>query len=157
VMNPDGSLACLLPFWRESMTVTRWTDDAGRFRCEGNVTWTEPPRVETVYRAMMLGLRDYVRKNKFPGIVLGMSGGIDSALTAAVAVDALGPAGVRGVRLPSRFTTTASLDDAAESASLLGMRLETLAIESSVASAEATLAPVFEGRPRDVTEENLQA
>jgi NAD+ synthase len=86
-----------------------------------------------------------------------MSGGIDSALTAAVAVDALGAAHVRGVRLPSRFTSRASLDDAAESARLLGMRLDTVPIESPVAAAESTLAPLFEGRPRDVTEENLQA
>ena len=106
---------------------------------------------------MMLGLRDYVRKNHFPGIVLGMSGGIDSALTAAVAVDALGAAHVRGVRLPSRFTSRESLDDAKESATLLGMRLDTIPIEAPVAATEAALAPVFEGKPRDVTEENIQA
>ena len=79
---------------------------------------------------MMLGLRDYVRKNGFPGIVLGLSGGIDSALTAAVAVDALGAEAVRGVRLPSRFTSDASQDDAAESARLLGIALDTVAIEA---------------------------
>jgi NAD+ synthase len=106
---------------------------------------------------MVLGLRDYARKNRFPGVVLGMSGGIDSALTAAVAVDALGAAHVRGVRLPSRFTSKASLDDAEESARMLGMRLDTVPIESPVAATEATLAPLFEGRPRDVAEENLQA
>ena len=106
---------------------------------------------------MMLGLRDYVRKNRFPGVVLGMSGGIDSALTAAVAVDALGAAHVRGVRLPSRFTSDASLDDAEESARLLGMRLDTVPIEAPVAATETALAPLFDGRPRDVTEENLQA
>ena len=89
--------------------------------------------------------------------MLGLSGGIDSALTAAVAVDALGPQRVRGVRLPSRFTTPPSLDDAAESARLLGMRLDTRGIEAPVAGAEAALAPLFAGRPRDVTEENLQA
>ena len=106
---------------------------------------------------MMLGLRDYVAKNRFPGVVLGMSGGIDSALTAAVAVDALGPERVRGVRLPSRFTSRESQDDAAESARLLAMRLDTVAIGSTVAAAEAALAAAFAGRARDVTEENLQA
>jgi len=157
VMNPDGALASLLPFWRKSLTLTRWREDGDRLRCEGGAQWSAQPRLESVYCAMMLGLRDYVRKNHFPAVVLGLSGGIDSALTAAVAVDALGAAHVRGVRLPSRFTSRESLDDAQESAALLGTRLDTIAIEGPVAAAEAALAPVFEGRPRDVTEENLQA
>jgi NAD+ synthase len=106
---------------------------------------------------MMLGLRDYVGKNGFTGIVLGLSGGIDSALTAAVAADALGGARVRGVRLPSRFTSRASMDDAADSAARLGIRLDTLPIGPTVADAEAALAPVFGARDRDVSEENLQA
>jgi NAD+ synthase len=163
VMNADGSLACVMPFWREALTLTRWR--AGPFgpagpsalRCQERAHWSPPPRLEAVYNAMVLGLRDYARKNRFPGVVLGMSGGIDSALTAAVAVDALGAAHVHGVRLPSRFTSQASLDDAVESARLLGMQLDTLPIESPVAATEATLAPLFEGRPRDVAEENLQA
>jgi len=117
----------------------------------------EEPRLSAVYHAMVLGLRDYVRKNNFPGVLLGMSGGIDSALTAAVAVDALGSQRVRGVRLPSRFTTPPSLDDAAESARLLGMRLDTVDIEGPVAGAESALSALFAGLERDVTEENLQA
>src|SRR4030095_16190452 len=119
--------------------------------------WTDAPRSAAVYSAMVLGLRDYVRKNGFPGVVLGLSGGIDSALTAAVAVDALGADRVRGVRLPSRFTSRASQDDAAASAEALGMRLETIAIEPPVAAMEDAVAPLFTGRPRDITEENLQA
>jgi NAD+ synthase len=106
---------------------------------------------------MMLGLRDYVDKNRFPGVVLGLSGGIDSALTAVVAVDALGPKRVRGVRLPSPFTSEASMVDAADTARLLGIILETLPIESGVRAVEDALAPVFAGRTRDVTEENVQA
>jgi NAD+ synthase len=157
VMNADGSLACLMPFWRESLSLTRWTLDGQRFRCDSQATWSAEPRLASIYNAMVLGLRDYVRKNHFPGVIIGLSGGIDSALTAAVAVDALGAAQVRGVRLPSRFTSRASQDDAAESAKLLGISLETIPIEALVAAAEATLAPPFEGRPRDVTEENLQA
>ena len=157
VMNSDGTLAHLLPFWRESLVLSKWTISAGRCRCEGAAAWTEEPRLPAMYNAMVLGLRDYARKNGFKGVVLGLSGGIDSALTAVVAVDALGADRVRGVRLPSRFTSEASQEDAAELAEHLGMHLDTLAIEQTVASLEATLQPLFEGRPRDVTEENLQA
>ena len=107
---------------------------------------------------MMLGLRDYVRKNGFRGVVLGLSGGIDSALTAAVAVDALGPDRVRGVRLPSRFTSAASMDDAAEIGAAARHAARHGADRSARSTAlESTLAPLFAGRPRDVTEENLQA
>jgi NAD+ synthase len=165
VMNRDGTLAHRLPFWREAVVVTRWEKDGQGLRCVGPVLSDRPgdasvaeqPRLDSIYSAMMLGLRDYVRKNGFTGIVLGLSGGIDSALTAAVAVDALGADRVRAVRLPSRFTSHASMDEAADSAARLGIRLETLAIGQTVDSAEAALAPVFGDRGRDVAEENLQA
>ena len=157
VINGDGTLARHLPVWQETVVLTQWHRENGVLRCEGSENWSEPPRLSAVYSAMMLGLRDYVVKNRFPGVVLGMSGGIDSALTAAVAVDALGPERVRGVRLPSKFTSRESQDDAAESARLLGMRLDTVAIGSTVTEAEAALSEIFSGRPRDVTEENLQA
>jgi NAD+ synthase len=157
VMNRDGSLAHLLPFWRESLALAQWHESDGGWHCDGSAGWSEEPRLASVYNAMVLGLRDYVRKNGFQGVVLGLSGGIDSALTAAVAVDALGADRVHGVRLPSRFTSQASLDDAAESATTLGMRLETVSIEPPVQALESALEPHFAGRPRDVTEENLQA
>ena len=157
VVNPDGTLACQLPSWTEAVHTTRWSRREGRLVCEGQAVWAEESRLEAVYSAMMLGLRDYVRKNRFPGVVLGMSGGIDSALTAAVAVDALGAAQVKGVRLPSRFTSGPSLDDADESARLLGMAIDTVPIDTTVVSAEATLAARFAGTARDVAEENLQA
>jgi NAD+ synthase len=157
VVNPDGALAHLTPSWCESLTITHWEPHGHAYRCAGTAHRIDEPRLQAIYSAMVLGLRDYVRKNGFPGVVLGMSGGIDSALTAAVAVDALGPARVHGVRLPSRFTTQPSLDDADESARLLGMRLDTIAIEGPVVAAEAVLADLFHGRPRDVAEENLQA
>jgi NAD+ synthase len=144
-------------FWRESLVPTTWTDDGSVYRCEADGVPVEEPRLAAVYHAMMLGLRDYVRKNGFPGIVLGLSGGIDSALTVAVAVDALGADAVRGVRLPSRFTSDASQDDAAESARLLGIALDTVVIEAPVAAFEEALGGVFTGRSRDVTEENIQA
>ena len=141
VMNADGTLAHLLPFWREAIVVTKWEKAARRLPVRWRGDWDEPPRLDTIYRAMMLGLRDYVRKNGFRGIVLGLSGGIDSALTAAVAVDALGADRVRGVRLPSRFTSQPSMDDAADSAARLGIKLETMAIGQAVEAAEAALAP----------------
>ena len=156
-MNAGGTLAHLLPFWQEAVVLSRWECRDGRLACTDTAEWTPEPRPVAVYSAMVLGLRDYVRKNGFGGVVLGMSGGIDSALTAAVAVDALGADRVRGVRLPSRFTSDASQDDAAASACALGMRLETLPIELPVTAVEQTLTGVFAGRPRDVTEENLQA
>jgi NAD+ synthase len=157
VVNADGSLAQLLPFFTETLVTATWRRVDGVFRCDGETALVEPPRLDAIYSAMMLGLRDYVNKNGFKGIVLGMSGGIDSALTAAVAVDALGGSRVRGVRLPSRFTTASSQDDADDSAKHLGMTLDTIAIEEPVKAMEATLAPLFAGRERDVTEENLQA
>jgi NAD+ synthase len=157
VINADGSLAYLLPFWREALTLSRWSCRDGRYFCDGQVDWKDEPRLASIYSAMVLGLRDYVRKNRFPGVVLGLSGGIDSALTAAVAVDALGASRVRGVRLPSRFTSKASQDDATETANVLGIRLETVSIERPVDALESVLAPLFTGRPRDITEENLQA
>ena len=157
VVNADGTRARMATFWRESLMLTKWTANGSVYRCEEDGAATEEPRLAAVYHAMMLGLRDYVRKNGFPGIVLGLSGGIDSALTVAVAVDALGPDAVRGVRLPSRFTSVASQDDAEESARLLGIALDTVAIEEPVAAFEESLAGIFAGRPRDVAEENIQA
>jgi NAD+ synthase len=157
VMNADGTLAQLLPFWREALTPSRWNCHDGRLSCDGRVEWMEPPRLASIYHAMVVGLRDYVCKNRFPGVVLGLSGGIDSALTAVVAVDALGPGRVRGVRLPSRFTSKPSEDDALETASVLGIRLDTLSIDPPVQAIESVLQPLFARRVRDVTEENLQA
>ena len=107
--------------------------------------------------ALVLGLRDYVNKNGFPGVVLGLSGGIDSALCAAMAVDALGAERVRCVMLPYKFTSQESLKDAAACAKALGVRYEILPIAAAVEGFEAALAPTFSGLPRDVTEENLQA
>ena len=109
------------------------------------------------YAACVLGLRDYVGKNGFPGVLLGVSGGIDSALCAAIAVDALGAERVRGVMLPFRFTAQVSLDDAAKLAGALGIRYEVLPIAQAVNGFEEILSETFAGLPRDITEENLQA
>ncbi|MEO6461763.1 MAG: NAD+ synthase, partial [Candidatus Eisenbacteria bacterium] len=118
------------------------------------------PQLETqaeLYEALVLGLGDYVRKNRFDTVVLGLSGGIDSALTASLAVDALGPERVVGVSMPSRFTAPRSEEDAAELARRLGIRLFTVPIAGLAEAFEQALAPVFAGRAPDVTEENLQA
>src|SRR5688572_17643001 len=118
------------------------------------------PQLETqaeLYEALVLGLGDYVRKNRFESVVLGLSGGIDSALTATLAVDALGPERVVGVSMPSRFTARRSEEDAAQLADRLGIRLETVPIAGLAEAYEKALAPVFAGRKPDVTEENLQA
>ncbi len=120
----------------------------------------EPPPAsafDAMYRAMVLGLRDYVTKNRFPGVVLGLSGGIDSALSAAVAVDALGADRVHCLMLPSEFTSEASLEDAAGCAHALGCRLDSLSIQPAVDAINATLAPLFDGRAPDLTEENVQS
>jgi NAD+ synthase (glutamine-hydrolysing) len=118
---------------------------------------TTLPLTESVYRALVLGTRDYVEKNGFPGVVLGLSGGVDSALTLAVAVDALGAQRVHAVMMPSRFTAAMSIEDATEQAHRLRVRLDSLPIEPIVAAIDGVLADLFAGRPRDVTEENVQA
>jgi len=109
------------------------------------------------YTACMVGLRDYVDKNRFRGVVLGLSGGVDSALCAALAVDAIGVERVRCVMLPYRYTSQESLDDAQSIARALGVRCDIVPIESAVHGLEAALSGIFAGAPRDVTEENLQA
>jgi NAD+ synthase len=157
VVNTDRSLAWALPAWEEKIAVTEWRRESEGWVCAPGELWSGEERSQSIYHAMMLGLRDYVNKNRFPGIVLGLSGGIDSALSAAVAVDALGKDRVRCVMLPSRFTAQESLDDAAECARLLGTDYETIAIETAVNAFGELLAPAFAGRARDTTEENLQS
>jgi NAD+ synthase len=156
-LNQDGAIAAVAPSWREALVMTRWDVDGGRLMCRNSADWIAESRLSSMYHAMVLGLRDYVTKNAFRGVVIGLSGGIDSALTAAVAVDALGPERVLGVRLPSRFSSEGSLHDAAETGKLLGIRVDTVSIQTTVEQLEATLAPPFRGYQRDVTEENLQA
>ena len=113
--------------------------------------------LEEVYEALVMGLRDYVQKNGFREVVIGLSGGVDSALTAVLAADALGPASVVTVAMPSRFSSDHSIEDAAELAANLGLRHMTLPIESAFQSIVGTLSGTFQGRAPDVTEENIQA
>ena len=158
VLNADRSLALAMPAWREAVTVSEWTKGAdGKWICAQGERAGEEARESAVYHAMMLGLRDYVNKNRFPGVVLGLSGGIDSALSAAVAVDALGKERVRCVMLPSRYTSRESFTDADECARRLGVSYETIEIERAVKAFGETLAPVFAGKSPDTTEENIQS
>jgi NAD+ synthase len=157
VMNGDGRLAARCPVWHEVSHRTAWTRYPGWWVCESQPLAPLPAEPGNTYQALVVGLRDYVNKNRFPGVLLGLSGGVDSALTAAVAVDALGPDRVMGIRMPSRFTSDESQTDADISATHLGIRLETIAIGGVVDAVEQALAPLFAGRPRDITEENIQA
>ena len=156
VLNGDLSVAAQLPAFEESITTLRWSKGEAGWRCDGPIA-TIPEGDQADYAACVLGLRDYVRKNGFPGVLLGVSGGIDSALCAAIAVDALGAERVRGVMLPFRFTAQVSLDDAAKLANALGIRYEVLPIADAVNGFEKILSETFKGLPRDITEENLQA
>jgi len=115
------------------------------------------PDLETLYRALVLGLRDYVTKNRFPGVVLGLSGGIDSGLTAAIAVDALGADKVLGVKLPSAITSRESHEDAEDLARRLAIRIESVPIGALMAEVDVALAELFASRAPDTTEENIQA
>jgi NAD+ synthase len=117
----------------------------------------EPDKHEEIYRCLMLGLGDYVRKNNFPGVILGLSGGIDSAISAAVAVDALGPEKVRAVMLPSPYTSAHSLQDAAECARLLGIRYDIVSITGAMNAFDTALGPLFDETQADITEENIQS
>ena len=158
VLGADRGLRAQAPSFVEHLTATRWTRTASDgWDCAPGEIAPELPDDESTYRAMVLGLRDYVNKNGFPGVLIGMSGGVDSALSAVVAVDALGPERVHCVRMPSRFTSPASLDDAAECCALLGVECRTIPIEPAFNAFLEMLAPAFLGREPDATEENIQA
>ncbi|MDB5414717.1 MAG: nadE [Rubritepida sp.] len=157
VLNGDRSLAVRMPSFAETMVMTDWMRDGDVWRCAQQAIPAPLSRDAQIYAAMVLGLRDYVEKNRFPGVVLGLSGGIDSAISAAVAADALGPERVRAVMMPSPYTSRESLEDAAECARLLGIHYDTIPIGPAMAAYEAMLAPTFGNREPDITEENIQS
>jgi NAD+ synthase len=157
VLNGDGSLAVQLPAFAEAIVTTHWSRTKTGWHCENGPVAAIDPQEKSDYAACVLGLRDYVTKNGFPGVVLGLSGGVDSALVAAMAVDALGHERVRCLMLPYKFTSKESLDDAAQVAHALGVQYDILPIVSAVEGLESALAPLTAGLPREVTEENLQA
>lgn len=157
VVNGDHSLAMQLPTFESGLIVTEWRRVDDDWVCAQGPRTAPHEGLGAIYRAMTLGLRDYVNKNRFPGVVLGLSGGIDSALSAAVAVDALGPDRVWCVMLPSKYSSEHSLADAVECAELLQCRLDKVTIEPAVAAFETMLGALFEGREPDTTEENIQS
>jgi NAD+ synthase len=156
-LDETGALSVQAPEWLNALVPTRWRRSGNGWTVEHGVVAPRGDERVAIYHAMMLGLRDYVRKNRFPGVVLGLSGGIDSALTAAVAVDALGADRVHCVMMPSPYTSKESLEDAAAVAEFLGCELREIAIGPAMQAYRAMLAPAFAGAAADITEENLQA
>jgi NAD+ synthase len=159
IVNANRKLALQLPDWEESIATTHWTRSTlgHHWTCaQGPLARLDDDPAD-IYHAMLVGLRDYVNRNGFPGVVLGLSGGIDSALSAAVAVDALGADRVWCVMMPSPYTSQDSLEDAADCARLLGCRLDTVGIGPAMTAFNAILAPLFTGKAPDTTEENIQS
>lgn len=157
VLNADYALRHAAPGWVEAVSVTDWSRSDAGWSCAEAAIAAPLERCENVYQAMVLGLRDYVLKNGFPGVIIGLSGGIDSALTAAVAVDALGPEKVRCVMMPSPYTSPESLEDADAVAKLLGVHLDEINIGPAMGAFQQMLGPFFQGMPEDITEENVQS
>ena len=157
VVDPGGAVLVQAASWKTQVVDTLWRKGAGGWACAQGPLAETPERLESIYRALVTGLDDYVAKNGFPGVVIGLSGGVDSALTAAVAVDALGAERVMTVMMPSPHTSTESLDDAAEVARLLGVGLKTVSIEPAMKAFAGMLEEAFAGRQADVAEENIQA
>jgi len=157
VMSADGTVTQRLPAWREATALVELTRVDGRLVPIPGEIAAELSEEASVYEALVLGVRDYVGKHRFPGVVMGLSGGIDSALTLAIAVDALGADRVQAVMMPSRYTSQMSLDDARAEADTLGVRYSVISIEGMFAATQAALADEFRGRAPDATEENIQA
>lgn len=169
-LDAEGRAIAHAPAFEETLLVVDWTAPTGGGKTAFSLPLRTVPRspspppaarplapMEEIHKALVLGLGDYVRKNKFSKVLVGLSGGVDSALVAALAVDALGKDNVVGVTLPSRFNAAATRADARITAKNLGIAFHTVPIENIVGSFRKALAPLFAGRPPDVTEENLQS
>ncbi len=157
VLNANGQPVGSLPPWRENVTVTQWRKAGNSWVCQALPASPALGMDADVYAALVMGLRDYVQKNRFKGVVLGLSGGIDSALCAAIAMDALGKDNVMAVMMPSPYTSQMSLDDAKAIAQYLGIRLDTVPIAHAMEHFASTLAAPFRSQPAGVTAENLQS
>ncbi|HXQ63869.1 MAG TPA: NAD+ synthase [Steroidobacteraceae bacterium] len=157
VLAADGALTQRLPAWREATALVELTRSGGRLAPLPGAIAPELGEEESVYEALVFGVRDYVTKHGFPGVVMGLSGGVDSALTLAIAADALGPERVRAVMMPSRYTAPMSLEDAEAEARALGVRYSTISIEGMFEATLAALAGQFAGLPPDTAEENIQS
>ncbi|MGB6767815.1 MAG: NAD+ synthase [Methyloceanibacter sp.] len=157
VLNSDGSLAVQMPVWEEAVTVTEWHREGKSWRCLPQPLAEIEHGDAANYLACVTGLRDYVEKNGFPGVVLGLSGGIDSALCVAMAVDALGAKRVHGIMLPYIYTSNESLNDAAQTAEELGIRYDIVPIHQAVEGLTKSLVPITDGSDSGTAEENLQS
>lgn len=157
VLSHEKELQVRLPRTGEALELTEWSYDGSHWICRPGTFVSYDSEEQVIYQAMMLGLRDYVSRNGFPGVILGMSGGIDSALTAAVAVDALGKDKVRLVMMPSRYTSQESVDDAQACSDALGVTLEHVPIDEMMCAFEDNLSPHVGGKVEGLTEENLQS
>ncbi|MDX1483785.1 MAG: NAD+ synthase [Alphaproteobacteria bacterium] len=157
VLGPDGEIRARLAPFAEDFLHLEFSDSNGRFDCTPGAIAEGGDGIPAIYKAMVLGLRDYANKNFFSGVLIGLSGGIDSALSAVVAVDALGPDRVHCVMMPSPYTSRDSLEDAAALAEALGIRLDTVPIDTAMAAFDGMLKDAFAGHGHDTTEENIQA
>ncbi|MDG2032522.1 MAG: NAD+ synthase, partial [Rhodospirillales bacterium] len=161
VLNRDRALKAQAKAWEPQLLITKWSNGGDGWTCaDGDIApgpAADDDRLHAVYRAIVLGLRDYVGKNRFPGVIMGRSGGIDSALSAVVAVDAIGPNKVHCVMMPSPYTSQESLEDAAEAADLLGITYDSIPIQGAMTAFDTMLAPVFADLEADTTEENIQS
>jgi NAD+ synthase len=157
ILDGDAKRVCQLPSWQESVRSTEWRTANGKLSPVPDAIAPPLEPLADIYQAMVWGLRDYARKNRFPGVLLGLSGGIDSALSAAVAVDALGADKVHCVMMPSPYTSQDSLEDAAEVARLLGVRLDEIGIGPAMEAFGGMLAPFFGTTKSGIAEENIQA
>ena len=157
VLNPGGELVLQMPQFEESVETCVFKKSAGSWKAEvGHKSRILEP-LESDYFAMVMGLRDYCKKAGFDRVVIGLSGGVDSALVATIAADALGPKSVRAVMLPSEYTSKGSLDDAAELSTNLNCRYDYLSIEEGRLAISETLSDLFKGTKTDLTEENIQS
>jgi NAD+ synthase len=156
-VEADRSLAFQMPAFEEMVAIVDYARNRGIWHCVDGRKATLPEGIGSDYAACVMGLRDYVEKNRFPGVVLGLSGGIDSAVVAAMAVDALGAERVHCVMMPYRYTASESLTDAEACARALGVRYDVVPIAPAIEGFEALLAPLFAGRNVDITEEKLQS
>ena len=157
VLNPGGELVAQLPVFEEAIVNVDFEDTDNGWRAVPGDLADLPDEWEQDYRVMVESVRDYFRKTGFKKALLGLSGGIDSAIVATIAADALGPENVRGVMLPSEYTSQASLDDAAEVANNLGTRLDTVSIAGPRAAVTDALSDLFAGTEEGLTEENIQS
>jgi NAD+ synthase len=157
VIGADRQLKAKLASFREEVATVEFRRGQKGWECLPARIAPELSDIESIYQAMMLGLRDYVNKTGFPSVVIGLSGGVDSALTAAVAADALGPDRVHTIMMPSPYTSSHSLEDAKACAGAIGIRYEIVSIEPAMEAFRKMLLPLFGNRPEDVTEENIQS